>query len=945
MLAPRCHRGDLLLQGGRMRAASRRVTLSLLAAALALGGPAAARASAQKPVDNLRPEVVGLPLLGERLVCGAGSWSGSVAEFTYVWLRDAVPVGGGLTHEVTAADEGHSLWCVVTAIGVEGTAEAESANSLAIGGGKPGTAPESLAPPLVSGKPVAGETLSCSTGTWSGSPAPAFTYQWVRDPGGEETTIGAATASSYQVTSEDAGHALACRVTATNGAGSAARLSSNSLRVAGAKPENTVAPQVLGVEPAAVGESVTCSPGTWSQTPPPRFAYRWIRDRGLHDETVLESQSASTYTVEAADQLHSLSCRVIATNTVGSSEASSANSIKVGGTRPHNVVAPTVSGTAAVNRTLSCEPGTWTGVPTPTYTYLWVRDQGTPSEQAIGLTSSSTYTTTSEDRGHSLSCEVTATNSEGNASQLSNRIVIPVGKGGGATPENTLAPTVTGHTALGSTLTCTEGAWTGNPTPTLSYQWLRDGAVIAAASAAKYTLVEADQGHSISCEVTAINNEGVAAKLSSDVLEVPGRAPENTEAPQVSGVPAVGEALTCLRGAWTGAPPPVFSYQWLRDGTEIASATAGTYAIAGEDRGHSISCRVTARNSAGAFEATSGNSLEIPGATPRSVSPPEISGVPAAGETLTCSPGEWSGSPAPTFEFQWLLNGVEIPSATGSAYTVTPADRGLNLACRVSASNREGGGDAASKLLHVPGARPLNVEPPQVSGAAAVSQQLTCLHGIWSGQPPPTLSYQWLRDGTPVLSATNSTYTVELADQGHLLACEVKATNSEGSAEVESANAVAILRPSARSQSTSTAAFPPPIARPRSLTAAQMLTLLRNQLAHTQRRARLSLLQRTGLFAFPFAPPAAGKLQLFWYGAPLRVPVRARHSTASKLLTLAEVTMFFSGTGSKVVKLRLTSAARNLIAHETRLALTVKGVFTAPRQRPVSWTETVVLER
>jgi len=44
------------------------------------------------------------------------------------------------------------------------------------------TLPANTAPPVVSGTPAVGSTLTVSKGTWDGSPAPTFTYQWVRTP-------------------------------------------------------------------------------------------------------------------------------------------------------------------------------------------------------------------------------------------------------------------------------------------------------------------------------------------------------------------------------------------------------------------------------------------------------------------------------------------------------------------------------------------------------------------------------------------------------------------------------------------------------------------------------------------------------------------------------------------------------------------------------------------
>jgi hypothetical protein len=71
-------------------------------------------------------------------------------------------------------------------------------------------------PSVQSAYVVQGQTLTCSTGTWTGT-APTFTYQWRR--GG--TNISGATSSSYTVQAADDGAAIDCRVTATNSGGSA----------------------------------------------------------------------------------------------------------------------------------------------------------------------------------------------------------------------------------------------------------------------------------------------------------------------------------------------------------------------------------------------------------------------------------------------------------------------------------------------------------------------------------------------------------------------------------------------------------------------------------------------------------------------------------------------------------------------------------------------------
>jgi hypothetical protein len=81
---------------------------------------------------------------------------------------------------------------------------------------------------------------------------------------------------------------------------------------------------------------------------------------------------------------------------------------------------------------------------------------------------------------------------------------------------------------------------------------------------------------------------------------------------------------------------------------------------------------------------------------------------------------------------------------------------------------------------------PINTSAPVASGTAAVGQTLSCSNGSWSGISTINFAYKWLRDGSAIEGATNSSYTVQAADQGHGLSCEVTASNSKGSASATS---------------------------------------------------------------------------------------------------------------------------------------------------------------
>lgn len=108
-----------------------------------------------------------------------------------------------------------------------------------------GSAPVNTVAPVASGTPDEGQTLSCTDGTWTGSPAPTYTYQWQYNDGSWNNIVGA-TASTWTVDlsgAVDAGDTIRCVVTATNGSGAVAA-NSNSL---GPVTAVSFADQYLGV--------------------------------------------------------------------------------------------------------------------------------------------------------------------------------------------------------------------------------------------------------------------------------------------------------------------------------------------------------------------------------------------------------------------------------------------------------------------------------------------------------------------------------------------------------------------------------------------------------------------------------------------------------------------------------------------------------------------------
>lgn len=91
------------------------------------------------------------------------------------------------------------------------------------------------------------------------------------------------------------------------------------------------------------------------------------------------------------------------------------------------------------------------------------------------------------------------------------------------------------------------------------------------------------------------------------------------------------------------------------------------------------------------------------------VAKPTINGTPKVGTVSSLTAGAVTGIPAPTSTYQWSINGVDIPGATGQSYTPVAGDATKALRVRQIASNSEGSANATSDPVTVTAA---NAEVP-----------------------------------------------------------------------------------------------------------------------------------------------------------------------------------------------------------------------------------------
>ncbi|HEX8999648.1 MAG TPA: immunoglobulin domain-containing protein, partial [Blastocatellia bacterium] len=204
----------------------------------------------------------------------------------------------------------------------------------------------------------------------------------------------------------------------------------------------------------------------------------------------------------------------------------------------------------------------------------------------------------------------------------------------------------------------------------LSYQWQKNGVNISGATAATYTTpatINGDNGALYSVIVSGAC--GTPVTSGNATLTVNPAAGISTQ-PQSATVCAGATASFSVTATGTG-----LTYQWRKNGVNIAGATAAAYTTPATLIGDNGALYSVVVSSACGTPVTSGNAtLTVNAATAittQPVSQNKVTGQSATFSVVATGTG--------TLTYQWRKGGVNIPGATASSYTiasVVPADAG-----------------------------------------------------------------------------------------------------------------------------------------------------------------------------------------------------------------------------------------------------------------------------
>jgi hypothetical protein len=324
-------------------------------------------------------------------------------------------------------------------------------------------------------------------------------------------------------------------------------------------------------------------------------------------------------------------------------------------------------------------------------------------------------------------------------------------------------------------------ATTVGGTSPLTFQWQRSitpGAPwvdIAGATGATYQAPSAQPGDSFYRCLVASNGCRASEAASNAIQLSFTAAPAITSQPAASQTRCPGNPATFTVAA-TGTS---LTYQWRKNGVDIAGATAATYRISAVVVGDAgiYSCRVS--NACGnQISSDASLALWLP---PTSVSVAQTSAPACSSQPVTMTATTVGGTSPLTYQWQSSITPgapwVDIAGATGSTYQVPSAQSAASFyRCLVASNGCRASEEASNALAVASRTAPSTVTASSNVSLPACSGSTVRITASPIGGDGP-FDFQWRRDGVDIQNATSASIDVTTAGS---YTCVVKPNGCTG---------------------------------------------------------------------------------------------------------------------------------------------------------------------
>jgi surface antigen len=337
---------------------------------------------------------------------------------------------------------------------------------------------------------------------------------------------------------------------------------------------------------------------------------------------------------------------------------------------------------------------------------------------------------------------------------------------------NVDAPSINGTAQVGQRLSAIRGSWRPLGAE-FTYQWLADGVPVSGATRKAFTPRASVLGERIQVRVTA-EKPGVKTRTALSAQTGPVRPGVFTAVnrPTIAGTAQVDRTLTATHGDWS--PQGKYAYRWFAGGDRVRGADGPSFTPGPAQLGRPIMVSVrVSRPGYRAARSTSVPTEDVAPGTFRNPVAPGIDGTAQVGARLKASPGTWSPSGKPAY--QWLVDGEPQAGATDETFTPSAADLGSEVTVQVT-MRRAGytaGIAAAAPTDPVVRGDFATIGEPAVVGHAQVGVALTADPGHWA--PEPRLTYQWYVGDQAIADAIARTYTPSPDQAGEAISVRVTA--------------------------------------------------------------------------------------------------------------------------------------------------------------------------